>query len=115
INEAEGYRGEQIALARGNGEARLLNAEAYSIGRKNRSDGDASRFRLSEEAFRTAPGPTELRLYLESREQVLPGKKKMSIDASKGRRHLLLLEDGVEIGSAGAPIITAPTQAFPKE
>jgi len=39
INEAEGYRGEQIALARGNGQARLLNAEAYSLGRKNRSEG----------------------------------------------------------------------------
>jgi HflK protein len=115
INEAQGYRSEQIALARGNGQARLLNAEAYSIGRKNRSEGDASRFRLSEEAFRAAPGPTELRLYLESMEQVLPGKKKLIIDSSKGRRHLLLLEDGVEIGPAAAPLLAPQTQAFPKE
>ncbi len=38
-----------------------------------------------------------LRLYLETMEQVLPGKKKLILDSSKGRRHLLLLEDGVEI------------------
>jgi hypothetical protein len=34
-------------------------------------------------------------------EAVLPGKKKLIIDKSQGRRHLLLLEDGVEIPSPG--------------
>jgi len=35
-------------------------------------------------------------------EQVLPGRKKVIIDAGRGRRHLLLVEDGVEIGPAMA-------------
>jgi hypothetical protein len=35
-------------------------------------------------------------------EQVLPGKKKLILDSSKGRRHLLLLEDGVEIAPPGS-------------
>jgi regulator of protease activity HflC (stomatin/prohibitin superfamily) len=110
VNEAEGYRNEQVALARGNAQARLAAAQGYSAGKKNRSAGDADRFRSAEEAFRSAPGPTETRLYLETMEQVLPGRKKVIIDASRGRRHLLLVEDGVEIGPGMAPLVAPPRQ-----
>ena len=105
INESEGYRNEQVALARGNAQVRVVEAESYSGGRKNRSDGDASRFTQSEEAFRAAPGLTEMRLFLESMEQILPGKRKMIVDAGKGRRSLLLIEDGVELSPATIPSI----------
>ncbi|MGH9657869.1 MAG: FtsH protease activity modulator HflK [Bryobacteraceae bacterium] len=105
INEAEGYRNEQVALARGNAEARLKSADAYRQGRKNRAEGDASRFVAAEAAFRGAPGPTETRLYLEAMEQVLPGKKKLIVDPGRARRHLMLLDDGVEIGPATAPLV----------
>jgi len=84
INEAEGYRNEQVALARGNAAARLRTAQGYSTGRKNRAAGDASRFTQAEAAFRAAPGPTETRLYLETMEEVLPGKKKMIVDSGPG-------------------------------
>jgi regulator of protease activity HflC (stomatin/prohibitin superfamily) len=97
INEAEGYRNEQVALARGNAKAEVQKAGAYTLGRTNRAGGDASRFIQQEQAYRTAPGPTETRLYLETMEQVLPGRKKLILDSGKGRRHLLLLEDGVEV------------------
>ncbi len=107
INEAEGYRNEQVALARGSAKAQLENARAYSLGRTNRSQGDAGRFTQQEQAFRSAPGPTETRLYLETMEQVLPGRKKLIMDSSKGRRHLLLLEDGVEIAPPGSAIMGA--------
>ncbi|MEO7649841.1 MAG: FtsH protease activity modulator HflK, partial [Bryobacteraceae bacterium] len=110
INEAEAYRNEQVALARGNAKARLQSAAAYTTGRKNRSEGDASRFTQAEAAYRAAPGPTETRLYLEAMEQVLPGKKKMIIDAGKGRRHLMLLEEGIEIGGPAAGILSPPRQ-----
>jgi HflK protein len=96
INEAEAYRNEQIALARGNARARLEQARAYTAGRTNRAAGDASRFSERETAFRLAPGPTETRLYLETIEQVLPGKKKLIIDRSKTPRRLFMMEDGVE-------------------
>jgi hypothetical protein len=33
-------------------------------------------------------------------EQVLAGRRKLIVDASKGRRHLFLVEDGIEIGPA---------------
>ena len=97
VNQAEAYRNEQIALARGNARARVQNAFAYTAGRSNRASGDAVRFTRQEEAFRTAPGPTQTRLYLETMEQVLPGRKKLIVDTSKARRHLMLMEDGVEL------------------
>ena len=91
-----------------------MAAAAYNLGRINRADGDASRFTAREQSFRAAPGPTETRLYLETMEQVLPGKKKLILDQSKGRRHLLMVEDGVTIGPASAPLI-APQPRFREE
>jgi Cu+-exporting ATPase len=98
VNEAEGYRNEQVALARGNAKASLAQANGYTVERIHRAEGDADRFTQREGAFRTAPGPTQTRLYLETVEQVLPGKKKLIVDSTKARRQLFLLEDGVEIG-----------------
>lgn len=94
INEAEAYRNEQVALARGRAAARILEAKSYSLGLRNRAAGDASRFVQSELAFRAAPGPTETRLYLETMEQILPGKNKMIVDSTKARRQLWLVEQG---------------------
>ena len=93
INQAEGYRNEQLALARGQALARLAEAAGYTAARANRAEGDAERFNQFVEAFKTAPGVTQTRLYLETIEQVLPGKKKLIVDASKfGRRQMLLVD-----------------------
>jgi len=107
INEAEAYRNEQIALSRGNAKALIAGAEGYSLDKKNRSAGDASRFLLRESGYASSPDLTGTRLYLETMEQVLPGKRKMIVDATKARRHLILLEDGVEIGP-GAALLAPP-------
>jgi hypothetical protein len=45
-------------------------------------------------------------------EQILPGKRKLIMDTGKGRRHVLLLEDGVEIAPAGAALV-APQPVRP--
>jgi HflK protein len=93
INEAEAYRSEQLALARGQALARLAEAAGYTAARANRAAGDAERFKQADEAFRRAPNVTETRLYLETIEQVLAGKKKLIIDASKfGRRQMFFLD-----------------------
>src|ERR1700733_6619572 len=106
INEAEGYRNEQVALARGNAKAQLQNAASFTLGRVNRAQGDADRFDLREGSYRGAPGPNETRLYFETIDQVLPGKKKLILDQSKGRRHLFILDDGVELtGPIAAPLV----------
>jgi HflK protein len=104
INEAEGYRNEQLALAQGNAQAALENARAYSLGRKTRAEGDASRFLSAEAAFRTAPEATQSRLYLETMEEVLPGKKKLIIDTRAGRRQLMLLRDGIALPNGLRPL-----------
>ena len=98
VNEAEGYRNEQVALARGNGRAGLDKANAYTLERVGRAQGDADRFNQREAAFRIAPGPTETRLYWEAMEEALPGKRKLIVDSGAARRQLFLMEDGVEIG-----------------
>ena len=104
INEAEGYRNEQLALAQGNAKAALENARAYSLGRKTRAEGDASRFVSAEAAFRAAPDATQSRLYLETMEEVLPGKKKLIIDTRAGRRQLMLLRDGIALPNGLRPL-----------
>jgi HflK protein len=102
INTAEAYRNEQVPLARGRAVAMIANASGYTAGRNNRAEGDAMRFDQRESAYRAAPGPTETRLYLETMERVLPGKRKFIVDSGKARRQLLLLEDGVELAPPGA-------------
>lgn len=107
INEAEAYRNQQVALARGNAQARLAAAAGYALGRKQRAAGDAARFQLAEEAARALAGLTETRLYLETMEQILPGKQKIIVDAGQARRQLMLVEEGVLLPQAplGAPAV----------
>ncbi len=104
INEAEGYRNEQLALAQGNAKVALESAHAYSQGRKTRAEGDASRFLSAEAAYKGAPEATQSRLYLETMEAVLPGKKKLIIDNKAGRRQLMLLRDGIVLPNGLRPL-----------
>lgn len=104
INEAEGYRNEQVALAQGNAKAGLENARGYSLGRKTRAEGDARHFLSAEAAYRAAPEATQSRLYLETMEEVLPGKKKLIIDTRAGRRQLMLLRDGIALPNGLRPL-----------
>ncbi len=99
INQAEAYRNEQLELARGQGLARLAEAAGYTTERGNRATGDAERFKQAVEAFKRSPNVTETRLYLETIEQVLAGKKKMIIDGSKfGKRQMLFIDpQGIQI------------------
>lgn len=103
INEAEGYAREQAALARGKAAASLIAARAHRDGVRNRAQGDAERFRRAEEAFRQAPGITQTRLYLETVEEVLARRPKMIVEATRGRRHLTLLDDGIGFLPAPPP------------
>jgi Cu+-exporting ATPase len=116
INEAEGYRNEQVALARGNAKAQLQNAASFTLGRVNRAQGDADRFDLREGSYRGAPGPNDTRLYFDTIDSVLPGKKKLILDKTKGRRHLFLLDDGVELsGPMAAPLVPSTPRMNPDE
>ena len=109
INEAEGYRNERVALARGQAEAQIQLAEAYKVRRANRASGDASRFVQLEQASRAAPQTTRMRLYLETMEEVLPKRKKLILDSnSGGRRNLFSIEEGVILAPAGGSMRQPP-------
>jgi HflK protein len=104
INEAEGYRNEQIALARGNAAAMLQNANAFMIGRTARAGGDANRFDSAAAAYRLAPDITSSRLYLETVEQVLPGRNKLIVDKTTSKRQLYLLQNGLQLPNGIRPL-----------
>ena len=104
INEAEGYSNEQIALARGNAAAMLENANAFMVGRTARAGGDANRFDSAAAAYRLAPEVTSSRLYLETVEQVLPGRNKLIVDKTTSKRQLYLLQNGVQLPNGIRPL-----------
>ena len=109
INAAEGYRNEQVALARGRAVARVTNAEAFAVGRENRAGGDAARFRNFEAGYRTAPGPNATRLYLETMEEILPNRRKLILDGNgRGRRTLYSIEDDLLLAPPGATMAQPP-------
>ena len=104
INEAQGYSNEQIALARGKAAAMLQNANAFLVGRTARAAGDASRFDAAAAAYRLSPDVTSSRLYLETVEQVLPGKNKLIVDKTTNKRQLYLLQNGVLLPNGIRPL-----------
>ncbi len=108
INEAEGYANEQVALARGQGEALVQEAKGYRASRSDMARGDAARFEQLESAYRLAPGATSTRLYLETMEEILPGRKKLIIDTSGGRRTLWTMDEGVMVAPPGAQLQQPP-------
>ena len=108
INEAEGYANEQVALARGQGAALVQRAKGYRASRSDRAEGDAIRFRQLEAAYRLAPSSTSTRLYLETMEEILPGRRKLILDSQGGRRTLWTLDDGVLLAPRGAAMQQPP-------
>ena len=109
INQAEGYRNERVALARGQAEAQVQLAEAYKVRRTNRASGDASRFVQLEQVSRAAPQTTRTRLYLETMEEILPRRKKLILDSNNGgRRNLFSIEEGVILAPAGGSMRQPP-------
>jgi len=119
INEAEAYRNEQIALAWGQAASRIEEARGYLVGRTNRASGDAQHFLQSEAAYRTAPGPTETRLWLENMEQVLPGRNKLILETNgKGKRQLLTVDSQslrVLTPNLEQPMPPAPQNVVPRD
>jgi Cu+-exporting ATPase len=95
IDEAEGYKLERIPLARGEAQGAIHAAEGYAARLELRSIGDAAAFRLRAREFAAHPDVTRHRLYLETIESVLPGKKKfIAASGAGGRRRFLYLEPG---------------------
>jgi len=92
INEAEAYQNETEALARGQAAEDVATAEAAGEDRTERALGSAGRFVEVARAYGLAPLVTRLRLYLQTIEQVLAGRRKVILDrAPDGARRVLFL------------------------
>ncbi len=93
INDAQAEYNELIPRARGEGQQSVLQAQGYAVERKNRAEGDASRFIALYEAYRRAPEATRKRLYFETMQRVLPkwGGKLLLDSEAKGVLPLLPL------------------------
>jgi membrane protease subunit HflK len=84
INEARAEYNRLIPRAKGEALQAVLVAEGYGLDRVNRAEGESSRFRSIEEAYRRAPNVTRQRMYLETMERVMPrvgGKLFVDTDA----------------------------------
>jgi membrane protease subunit HflK len=94
INEARAEYNKVIPRAKGEAQQTILEAEGYGLNRVNHAQGESTRFRSVQEAYRRAPDVTRRRLHLETMERVLPrmgGKLILDADA-KGIVPLLPLE-----------------------
>jgi len=76
INEAESLRNESLPKARAEAETLLAEAEGYEVEKRLHAEGEAQKFVLTAQAFRQEPEITGYRLFLETVEQGLAGKKK---------------------------------------
>lgn len=97
INEAYAYQAETKALAAGQAKERTLAAEAFQQDRTQKAAGDAERFVRVAEAYHSGPEATRLRLYLETVEQALAGRRKVILDphTDGARRQLILGPKGI--------------------
>lgn len=92
INEAEAYRNETEARGRGEAEQQVLAAQGFHEDRTRRAQGGAERFASVAEAYASSPDVTHVRLYLETVEEALAGRRKVILDrAPKGAKRLILL------------------------
>ncbi len=92
INEAEAVRFETEALAQGKAAQSIMEAEGQAVERVARADGGAARFLAVAAAYARAPVVTRIRLYLQTIERALAGKRKVIVDkAPPGARRMLFI------------------------
>lgn len=73
INEARREYNKVIPLAMGEKDQRIREADGYRIKRINEAEGDAARFNALFAEYRKAPEVTQLRIYIETMQLILPG------------------------------------------
>ena len=101
VNQAEGYRNDVIPKARGEAEAMIRAAEGFRESRIKRAEGDAVKFTTILQEYRKAKSITEIRLYLETMEKVLPGIEKIIVPDKDSGNMLNLLNLNAGTGKGG--------------
>jgi membrane protease subunit HflK len=88
INQALAYRDSLIPETRGLGEKLVAEAHAETTEAVYHAKGEASRFVQVLAEYQKAKDVTELRLYLETMERVLPGLEKFVVEPEAGSEPL---------------------------
>jgi regulator of protease activity HflC (stomatin/prohibitin superfamily) len=97
INDAEAYQFETEALAEGEAVQKQFDAEGFSTEKTAKALGEAERFTAIAEAHQAGRQVNELRLHLETVEEMLAGRRKVIFDGahSGARRQLYLGPKGM--------------------
>ena len=90
IDEADGYGRDQLPRARAQANRMLQEAEGYRAETVARAQGDAAQFLSLLAEAKRARSITEVRLYLEAMERILPRARKLVVDPKDGTRIRLL-------------------------
>ncbi len=94
VEQAKGYRNQELPKARGQAHAILQAAEGYAISRVYQAQGETAEFSSFLSRRGKASQLTRQRLYLETLEEVLPQVRKVIVDQKSGSIPLLnLLEN----------------------
>lgn len=111
INEAEGYRNEQLPRARGSATNTVLAAAGARDAKVADSAGKAERFAATVKPLGPQRAAHAERLYLELMEEILPGQQLYIVDR-RGRGQIYLLNERLKalLGPAAQP---APAPARP--
>ncbi len=98
IHEAEDYRNQIVTEAGGKAAAMVSLAEGYRIRKINNAEGEAEAYLKKLSEYQNARRITDIRLYLETMEKILPGIKKVFVDQNirKETTDLWLLNDKVK-------------------
>ena len=92
INDAEAYQFEAEALAEGEAVQRQLVAEGFGTEKTAKALGEAERFTAIATAHKSGRSVNEMRLHLETVEEMLAGRRKIIVDrANSGVRRQLYL------------------------
>ncbi len=84
INDAEGYRNEQLPEARADSISQVNQAMGYMARRTNRARGDTRRFTAVAAEYARSPGVTATRLHLEALTAVLDTAEVVVVDGDAG-------------------------------
>ena len=91
INQAEGYRNDIIPKARGEAQSEIREAEGYKEARIARAEGDVSKFNSVLKEYRKSKEVTEIRMFLETAEEVLSNREKIIVPDGKEGSNLINL------------------------
>lgn len=108
VNEAEGFRNQQIPSARAEAIELVESARGYREARIATATGEAARFTAIAAEYRKAPELTRKRLYLETLEQILPDVHKVIVEEGTSVLPYLPLEPGLSRPAPGAPAAGPP-------